>query len=142
MLFLFVVIWLSLDDGAGTVELFGEDESYHLVGERETRQGYLFVGPLIDGRGEAVGTSDDEYQSAGCGTLVLQPLGEVGAGALLAPFVQQYDGVLRGELVEDECALSLFLLVGAQRTCVLEFGYDLYLEGHVMADALDVVGDG
>ena len=37
---------------------------------------------------------------------------------------------------------SRFLLVGAQRTCVLEFGYDLYLEGHVMADALDVVGDG
>ena len=137
-----MMILLPLEDGAGAVELLDEDQADHLVAEGHEREGDLLVGTAVDGRGEAVGTSDDEYQSAGSGTLVFQPLGEVGAGALLAPFVKQYDGVLRGELVEDECALSLFLLVGAQRTCVLEFGYDLYLEGHVMADALDVVGDG
>ena len=30
---LFVVVGLALDDGAGAVDLFGEDEPYHLVGE-------------------------------------------------------------------------------------------------------------
>ena len=32
---LFVVVGLALDDGAGSVELLGKEEPYHLVGEGE-----------------------------------------------------------------------------------------------------------
>ena len=35
---LLVVIGLALDDGAGAVKLFGEDETHHLMGERHLRQ--------------------------------------------------------------------------------------------------------
>ena len=35
---LFVVIGFALDDGAGAIDLFGEDEAYHLVGEGHLRE--------------------------------------------------------------------------------------------------------
>lgn len=36
---LFVVIGFALDDGAGAINLLGEDESHHLVGEGHLGEG-------------------------------------------------------------------------------------------------------
>lgn len=47
---LFVVVGFALDDGTGAVELFGEDETHHLVRERQSRKGELFIGTGIDFR--------------------------------------------------------------------------------------------
>ena len=66
LLLLFMMVGFTTDDGAGTVDLFGEGEADHLVREGHLRQGQLFVGTCIDGRGETVGTTDDENQPAGC----------------------------------------------------------------------------
>ncbi len=30
---LLMMVWFTFDDGTGTVDLFGEGEAYHLVGE-------------------------------------------------------------------------------------------------------------
>ena len=45
---LFMVIWLSLDDGAGTIDLFGEDEAYHLMGESHARKRYFLVAATVN----------------------------------------------------------------------------------------------
>ena len=44
-----MVIGFALDDGAGAVDLFGEDQADHLVGEGHLGEGQLLVGPCIDG---------------------------------------------------------------------------------------------
>ena len=141
MLFLFVMIWLSLDDGAGTVELFGEDESYHLVGERETRQGYLFVGTLIDGRGETVGASDDEHQSAGILLLLFKPAGQFHAAVFVAVFIEQHHMVGRLQLLEDELSLGDLLLFLGEVLRVAQLGNGDNVKGHVMTDAFGIVID-
>ena len=141
MLFLFVMIWLTLDDGAGTVELFGEDESYHLVGEREARQGYLFVGPLIDGRGEAVGASDDEHQSAGILLLLLKPASQFYTTVFVAVFIKQHHMVGRLQLLEDELSFGDLLLFLGEVLRVAQLGNGDDVKGHVMTDAFGIVID-
>ena len=141
MLFLFVMIWLSLDDGAGTVELFGEDESYHLVGERETRQGYLFVGTLIDGRGEAVGASDDEHQSAGILLLLFKPAGQFHTAVFVAVFIEQDDMVRRLQLLEYQFSLGDLLLFLGEVLRVAQFGNGNDVKGHIVANAFSIVID-
>jgi hypothetical protein len=38
LIVLFMMIGFALDDGAGAIDLFGEDEAYHLVGEGHLRE--------------------------------------------------------------------------------------------------------
>ena len=45
-----MVVGFALDDGAGTVELLGEDKANHLVGKGEAGEGELLVGSGIDSR--------------------------------------------------------------------------------------------
>ena len=141
MLFLFVMIWFTLDDGAGTIELFGEDESYHLVGERETRQGYLFVGTLIDGRGKAVGASDDEHQSAGTLLLLLKPAGKLHTAVFMAMLIEQHYMVGRLQLLENQFPLGNLLLLLSEVLRVAQLGYGDHVKGHVMANAFGIVID-
>lgn len=42
-----MVVALSANDSAGTVELFGEYQSYHLVREGHTRERDLLVGTAV-----------------------------------------------------------------------------------------------
>ena len=42
-----MMVWLALDDGAGTIDLFGEDEAYHLMGEGHARKGYFLVASVV-----------------------------------------------------------------------------------------------
>ena len=74
-----MMIGLAFDDGAGAVDLFGEDQADHLVGEGHLGEGQLFVGSGIDGWGEAVGAADDEDEAAGGVTLLFQPAGKLDA---------------------------------------------------------------
>ena len=46
-LLLFMMVWFALDDGAGTIDLFGEDEAYHLMGEGHARKGYFLVAAVV-----------------------------------------------------------------------------------------------
>ena len=99
-----MVVRLAFDDGAGAVDLLGEDEAYHLVREGHLGEGELFVGTGVDGRGEAVWASDDEDESAGGVALLLQPAGELDTAKLAAMFVKQHDGIRRLNLFQDEAA--------------------------------------
>ena len=104
VLHLLVVIRFTLDDSTCTIEGLGEDEAHHLVGESHLGEGNLLVGTAIDGIGEAVGTTDDEDESASRRLLALQPLGIFDASELLSVLIQQDDGV--GWLDEFENQLS------------------------------------
>ncbi len=42
-----MMVWLALDDGACTIDLFGEDEAYHLMGEGHARKGYFLVAAVV-----------------------------------------------------------------------------------------------
>ncbi len=135
-----MVILLALEDGAGAVELFDEDEADHLMRERHLGERDLVVGALIDGGRKAVGATDDEHESAGGLLLLAQPFGKFDAAALAAMLIEKDDGILRGEFLEDEVALALLLLRLAQGAGVLEFGDDEDVKGHVVADAVGIVG--
>ena len=138
---LFVVVGLAFDNGAGAVDLFGEDEADHLVGEGEAGEGELLVGAGIDGRGEAVGASDDEDEAAGGVALLFEPAGQFDAAEFVPMFVEQYNGVGGLQLLEDEFALGSLLLLFREILGVLELGDGDEFEGHIVADALNVVVD-
>ena len=59
------MIGFTPDDGAGTIDLLGEEKPYHLVAEGHARERNLLVGTLIDSRRKAIGTTDDEDQPLG-----------------------------------------------------------------------------
>ena len=138
---LLVVVRLAFDDGAGAVDLLGEDEAYHLVREGHLGEGKLFVGTGVDGRGEAVWASDDKDESAGGVALLLQPAGELDTAQLATMFVEQHDGIRRLNLFQDEFTLGSLLLFFRETFRVLEFGNGDQFEGHVVADSFDVVAN-
>ena len=59
---LFVMVGLVVQDGHGPVDLFGEDEAYHLMGERHARKGNLFRRGGVDTRREAIGAAHHENE--------------------------------------------------------------------------------
>ncbi len=65
-----MMVWLALDDGACTIDLFGEDEAYHLMGEGHARKGYFLVAAVVHFFRESVRTSDDKDETTG-GILLL-----------------------------------------------------------------------
>ena len=56
-------------------------------------------------------------------------------------FVEQYNGVGGLQLLEDEFALGSLLLLFREILGVLELGDGDEFEGHIVADALNVVVD-
>lgn len=91
---LFVVVLLALKDSAGAVELFDEDEAYHLMGERHAGKGDHRLGTFIDCFGETVRSADDEDEVAACGLTLAEPFGELDAAALLTALIEQDETVL------------------------------------------------
>lgn len=134
-----MVVGFALDDGAGTVELLGEDQANHLVGKGEAGEGELLVGTLIDGGGEAIGAANDKDQATGRLLLLLQPAGKLHAAQLKAVLVEQDDVIGGLQLSEDEVSFSRFLLFLSQVLGVLQFGYGDDVKRHVVADALCIV---
>ena len=134
-----MVVGFALDDGAGTIELLGEDQANHLVGKGEAGEGELLVGTLIDGRREAVGTANDKDQTTGCLLLLLQPAGKLHAAQLKAVLVEQDDVVGGLQLAQDEVSFGSFLLFLSQVLGVAQFRYGDDVKRHVVADALCIV---
>ena len=134
-----MVVGLTFDDGAGAIDLLGEGEAYHLVGEGHLRETELFVGTAVNGGGESVGTSDDEDKAAGGLLLLFEPTGKLDAAVFLAMLVEQDDGVRGLQLFEDEFALGLLLLFLREVLGILQFGNGDNLKGHIVADTLYIV---
>ena len=57
---LLVMVRFSTHDGHGSVELFYEDEPYHLMGKCHFGERKLFVGSSVDIGGKSIGTANDE----------------------------------------------------------------------------------
>ena len=84
-----MVVGFAADDGLGAVELLDEEEADELMGEGEGGEGELLGGGGADGRGEAVGSADDEDEAAGRGGLfLLQPAGELQGAHLEAVLIK------------------------------------------------------
>lgn len=135
----FVVIRFSLDNRAGTIDLLGEDDTYHLVGEGHSGKRYLTICPGIDGIAEAVGTADDKDQLTGYALAVLHPGCELDGAVFLAMLIHQNDGIRGLELLEDEFSLTFLLLRLAHTFCVFQFRNDTYVEWHVVGDACGIL---
>lgn len=93
----FVVIRFSLDNRAGTIDLFGEDDTNHLVGEGHSGKRYLTICPGIDGIAETVGTADDKDQLTGYALAVLHPGCELDGAVFLAMLIHQDNRIRRLE---------------------------------------------
>ena len=96
---LLVVILLPLEDGAGTVELFYEDQTYHLMGEGHAGKRDHGLSPFVHRLRESVWSSDDKDKVAPGSLSLTKPSGELDAAALLATLVK-----------EDETVLGLHLI--------------------------------
>ena len=93
----FVVVRFALDNRAGTIDLLGEDDTYHLVGEGHSGKRYLTICPGIDGIAETVGTADDKDQLTGYALAVLHPGSEFDGAVFLSMLIHQDDGIRRLE---------------------------------------------
>ena len=139
---LFMMIGFAAQDGHGAVELLDEEEAHHLVGEGHEGEGELFGGQGVDGGGESVGAADYEHEAPGHLALLLLKIGGKLDGTVFASsFVEEHDVVAGAELLLQEFAFALFLLLGGEGLGVLEFGDDFHVEGDIVLDALGIVGD-
>ena len=59
-----VVVGFAFEDGEGAVELFGEEEAYHLVGEGHLGDGKTAVGGFVGFGGESERPADHEHEVA------------------------------------------------------------------------------
>ncbi len=134
-----MVVGLTFDDGAGAIDLLGEGEAYHLVGEGHLRETELFVGTAVNGGGEAVGASDDEDEAAGSLLLLFEPTGKLDAAVFLAMLVEQDDGVRGLQLFKDQFSLALFLLFLREVLGIFQFRNGDNLEGHIMSNTFYIV---
>ena len=137
-----MVVGFVVEDGEGAVELLGEDEADHLVREGHGGKGELLVGSGIDLGGEAVGTTNEEDEAACDGVLLaLHPLGELGAAKGLAVLIEEDEVVGGLELLEDELAFGLLLLVGGEALGIAELRDDVDVEGCVVLEAGSIIVD-
>ena len=138
-----MVVGEVTQDGEGAVVLFDEDEAHHLVGEGHAGEGEAGVGGVIDGGREAVGSADDEDEAAGQrGHLLLQPLGKVGRGVLLAAFVEEDDVVAGLQLAQQLLPFALALLLVGEAGSGADVGDDAQFKGGEAGGACQIVIDG
>ena len=136
-----MVVGLPFNYCARAINLLGEGEAYHLVGERHLGKAELFVGTAVDGWRETIGASDDEDETAGGLLFLFQPTGKLNATVFFAVFIEKYNSVSGLQLFEDEFTLCLLLLFLCQVLRIFQFGNGENLKGHIVADTLYIVVD-
>ena len=118
-----MMIRFAVQDGEGAIELLGEDESRHDMGEGELRKGDLEILTGIDCLGKAVGAADDEHQRllprVG---LLLDELRKLFRSELPASFIEEHYHVAWLYLFENQFAFALLLLVLGKGLGALEIG--------------------
>jgi len=94
------------------VQLFGENQPHHDMRESELREGQLRILAGVDGIGETVRAADDEGErlQSRIGSL-LDEVGELLGGQLLAALVPQDHKLVGIYLLENQLSLTLFLLL-------------------------------
>ena len=128
--------------GEGTVELLGEDDTYHLVREGHLRKGNLALGKGVHLGRETVGASDDKDKTTAHGVhSLLEPLGEAYGGELLAALVEQDDVVARLDELDNLLTFALLLLLLREVLHIADIGNYLQLDRGIVAGAGKVVVD-
>ena len=89
----FVVIRFTFNNSTRAIDLLGEGEPYHLMGESHLGEAELFVSSAIDGRRETVRTTDDENETSGGLLFLFQPACKLDAAVFLAVLIEQDDSV-------------------------------------------------
>lgn len=114
------MVWFATHYRHGTVKLFDEDEADHLVGKGHLAERELFVCLGIDIGGESVRTTYDEYKAlADHLHLAFHVTGKLNAAVLLAMLVKEHDMVTWLQLLKNQFAFLLFLLLGREVLGVL-----------------------
>ena len=107
-----MMIRLPLKYRERPIQLLGKNQAHHDVREGELREGQLRVLTGIDGVGETVRTADDEgerFQS--CVGTLLDKVGELLGGQLLAALIPQNHKLVGLYLLENQFPLALLLLL-------------------------------
>ena len=124
-------------DGKSPVELFGEQQADHLVGE-----GHFGEGDFVRCRGvgfgrETVRPAGDEHQVADSGVhFSLQERSELHGAELLAMFVEKDYAIGFFEPFPHGIEFFLFLLRYGQVLCAFQGGDGFVLVGDIAADTL------
>ena len=132
-----------MQDVHSPVELFYENEAYHLVGKGHARERQLFLGSFVDSLGEAIRSSDDEDQTlADCIHFAFHVIGKFYGAHFFSTFVQQHDEVSWLKCFQYQFSFFFLLYVGAEVPSILQFGDDFHVECKISFGALHVVVDG
>ena len=91
---LIMVIRQVVYDCVRSVELFHEQQAYHLVREGHLRERQFLMRGVVNLGGKAVRAANNEYKAFGRYVLlVLDPCRELGGAVLLATLVKQHHAV-------------------------------------------------
>ena len=106
-----MMIRFTVDDGHGPIDLFGENQTDHLMRECHARKRDFLVCLFVDARRETVGSAHDEHHpfQSGCHPL-FHPCGELHRTMFPSVFVQQDDMVARLERFQQQIRFFLLLL--------------------------------
>ena len=135
------MVRLPLDDGARPIDLFREDQPYHLVGKCHSRQGDLLVCPLVNSLGKAIRTADDEDQAPCRLLLSLKPFRKFHASELRSMLIHEDNRIRRLQLVEDQFSFPRLLLFLTEIFRVLDVRDGDDRKWHIMPYALNIVVD-
>ena len=139
---LYVVVGEIVEDGKGTVELLGEDDTYHLVRKGHLRKGNLSLGKGVYLGREAIGASDDKNEAAAHGVHpLLKPLGKAYGGELLATLIEQDNVIARLNELNNLLPLALLLLLLREVLHIADVGNNFQLDGGIVVGAGKIVVD-
>ncbi len=136
-----MVIRLTLNNRTGTIYLFREYEPDHLVGKSHTRQRNLLVGPIVYGRGKAVGPTDNKNKPPGNVALFLKPSRKLKRTKLYPVLIEKYHRIRRLQKLQYHFPFPLLLLTLRKVFGVLKFRKGRYVKGHVVTYTLGIVGN-
>ena len=92
---LLVMVWFTLNNAARSIELFNENQAYHLVRESHFRKRNLFVGTIVHRFRKPIRATDNKHKSLCCVLFLLQPCGIVYRTELFTVLVEQHNRIRR-----------------------------------------------
>lgn len=137
-----VMVGKIFEDGKGAIELLGEDDAHHLMGEGHLRKGYFALGKGIYLRGKSIRSSynEDEATAHGIHSL-LEPLRKAYGGELLATLIEQDDVIARLNELNNLLPLALLLLFLREVLHIADVGNNFQLDGGIVVGAGKIVVD-
>ena len=138
---LLMMIRFTFYYSAGTIDLLGQYQSYHLMRESHLRERNQSVGPIVYIFGKTIRTSNHHNEFFGALLHVFKPLGKLYATHFLASLIAKNQSVAWLNEAQYLLTFGLLLLFLAYILGVFYGRYYVYLYRHVMLHPANIIVD-